>query len=104
HVGFPPVGATLHYVDGDKDFNSDFNISIESLLKWDKWSDKQKQALARIGDTIDILIFAERYFTKVESFYIWLWSRQEEIHKKEIDDANQLRERVRAIEQEGRRK
>lgn len=104
HIGFPPVGATLRYADGDKDFNSDFNISIESLLKWDEWSGKQKQALARIGDTVDILLFAERYFTKVESFYLWLWSRQEGIHKKEIDDANQLRERARAIEQEGRKK
>lgn len=104
HIGFPPVGATLHYADGDKDFNSDFNISIESLLKWDEWSGKQKQALARIGDTVEILLFAERYFKKVESFYLWLWSRQEGIHKKEIDDANQLRERARAIEQEGRKK
>jgi len=104
HIGFPPVGATLHYADGDKDFNSDFNISIESLLKWNEWSGKQKQALARIGDIIDILLFAERYFTKVESFYLWLWSRQEGIHKKEIDDANQLRERARAIEQEGKKK
>ena len=103
HVGLPPVGATLHYVAGDKDFNSAFNMSIESLLKWDEWSGNQKQALARIGDTIDIILFAERYFTKVESFYLWLWSRQEEIHKKEIDDANQLRERARAIEQEGRK-
>ncbi len=33
HISFPPVGATLHYVDGDKDFDSNFNISIESLLK-----------------------------------------------------------------------
>ena len=104
HVGFPPVGATLQYVAGEKDYNSTFNMSIESLLKWDKWSGNQKQALAHIGDIIDILLFAERYFTKVESFYLWLWSRQEEIHKKEIDDANQLGERVRAIEQEGRKK
>ncbi len=69
----------------------------------EEWSGNQKQALARIGDAIDILLFVERYFKKVEGFYMWLWSRQEEIHKKEIDDANQLREKARAIEQEGRK-
>lgn len=100
HVNFPPVGATVRYVAGDKDYNSSFNMSIESLLKWDEWNGKQKEALARMGNEIDILSFSEQYFKKVESFYIWLWSRQEEIHKKEIDDANQLRERARAIEQE----
>lgn len=104
HFGFPPVSAVFKYNAGVKDYNSAFNIPIESLLKWDEWSGKQKQALARIGDAIDILLFVERYFKKVESFYMWLWSRQEEIHKKEIDDANQLRERARAIEQEGRKK
>ncbi len=104
HVGFPPVGATLHYVAGEKDFNSTFNMSIESLLRWDEWSGKQKQALTRMGNEIDILLFVERYFKKVESFHIWLWTRQEDIHKKEIDDANRIRERARAIEQEGRKK
>lgn len=104
HVGFPPVGATLRYVAGEEDYTSTFNMSIESLLEWREWSGKQKQALAHMGNGIDIFSFVERYFEKLESFYIWLWSRQEEIHKKEIDDVNQLRKRARAIEQKSRKK
>jgi hypothetical protein len=53
--------------------------------------------LNKIGKSIDIRQFVERYFSKIESFYEWLWRRQSEIHAKEIEATNQLILRARAL-------
>jgi hypothetical protein len=72
-------------------------LDIPKLLEWDGWNKAEKVALGKMGKSIDILEFVERYYGKVEAFYVWLWKRQAELHQAEVDEANALIKRARAL-------
>lgn len=102
HFRIAPIQTTFTLTPsgkevGDFDLKSSYELPVELLLQSNEWTTEQKKALARIGEKLDILSFVEAYFSKVESFYQWLWERQASFHADDIEATNQLRDRARAI-------
>jgi hypothetical protein len=85
---------TWNKVQGEK---VSYVLDIPKLLEWRGWNGGEKETLRKMGQSIDILEFAERYYSKVEAFYIWLWKRQAELHAKEVEETNGLIKRARAL-------
>lgn len=56
-----------------------------------------KGFLKQMGEGLHIRTFVERYFTKVEDFYMRIWERQAELHNDEIEAANVLRDKAKAM-------
>ena len=77
-----------------------FKLSTDELLKWDRWTTKERTILARMGKMIDVGELTIRYFSKVERFYTWLWGRQFEFHATEIMTTNALRAKAQTINQQ----
>jgi hypothetical protein len=101
HHGILPITAELKVIQRGVEIKSDgFKLSTNELLKWDRWTTKERTILAKMGKTMDVGEFAIRYFSKVEKFYIWLWGRLFEIHATEIMTTNALRAKAQAINQQ----
>jgi hypothetical protein len=101
HHGILPITADLKVIQRGVEIKSDgFKLSTNELLKWDRWTTKERTILARMGKTIDVGELAIRYFSKVEKFYIWLWGRLFEIHATEIMTTNALRAKAQAMSQQ----
>ena len=69
---------------------SSFNLSVPDLLKWDGWDADAKKELQKMSKPISLLDLVDQYFGKIQAFYTWLWSRQEDIEGDEIDKAISL--------------
>jgi hypothetical protein len=101
HHGILPVTAELKVIQQGIEIRSDgFKLSTDELLKWDRWTTKERTILARMGKTIDVGELTIRYFSKVERFYTWLWGRQFEIHATEIMITNALRAKAQTMNQQ----
>ena len=101
HHGILPITAELKVIQQGIEIKSDgFKLSTNELLKWDRWTTKERAILARMGKMIDVRELTIRYYSKVEKFYIWLWGRQFEIHATEIMTTNALRAKAQTIDQQ----
>ena len=101
HHGILPITAELKVIQQGIEIRSDgFKLSTNELLKWDRWTTKERAILARMGKTIDVGELTIRYFSKVERFYTWLWGRQFEIHATEIMTTNALRAKAQIMNQQ----
>jgi hypothetical protein len=100
HRGILPITADLKVIRGAEIRSDGFKLSTNELLKWDRWTTKERTILARMGKTIDVGELATRYFSKVERFYIWLWGRQFEIYATEIMITNALQAKAQSIDQQ----
>ena len=75
-----------------------FWLPVPDLIEWAGWNDKAKEGLQSLGREFFILPFVERYFQKIENFYLWLWDNQTQWYKEEIEATNKLRELARAMD------
>jgi hypothetical protein len=101
HHGILPITAELKTIQqGIEIKSSGFKLSTNELLKWNRWTTKERTILARMGKTIDIGELTVRYFSKIEKFYAWLWGRQFEVYSTEIMTTNALRARAQIINQQ----
>ncbi len=102
HVGVVPIMTTftLTRKGAGFDTNTEFTIPIESALSWDGWNETARDSLKQMGEGLHIRTFVERYFTKVEDFYMRLWERQAELHNDEIEATNVLRDNAKAMHDE----
>lgn len=96
HYSLAPVSSSLRFWK-DQSVQSAYRINRQELLKWDGWTSGSSKVIGRMTDDIRLLEFATEYFHQIESFYSWLWERQGEIHKQEIDEANILRDQAGSI-------
>lgn len=94
HYSVIPTAAEMTYSPGNGESHG-FKIQVKTLLGLKRWKAGDRLALKKLGPTIDIAEFANRYFKKIEAFYLWLWKRQAEIHAPELQTSNKLRERAR---------
>lgn len=101
HVRPVPINAILTGGPAGRGLSSAFEVPVDELLEWDEWTGGQRAALSRIGDSLDLLSFSERYFQKLLAFYEWLWQRQAEIHYDAIEATNQLRDKASTIYDNG---
>jgi hypothetical protein len=98
HHGILPITAELKVIQQGIEIKPDgFKLSTGELLKWDRWTNKERTILARMGKTMDVGEFTIRYYSKVEKFYVWLWGRLFEIHATEIMITNALRAKAQAM-------
>ncbi len=105
HVSLPPIASrTLIERDQLKEplkfKESIFYIPLHSLLSWDGWSPGAKVELKNMPNGLAILPFATEYFKQLEGFYTWLWGRQSELHKIQINETNNLKDKARMIYKE----
>jgi len=101
HHGILPITADLKVIQQGVEIKSGgFKLSTNELLKWDRWTGKERTIIARMGKTIDVGELATRYYSKVEKFYIWLWGRLFEIHATEIMITNALLAKAQTMNQQ----
>lgn len=101
HHGILPITAELKVIQQGVEIRPDgFKLSTDELLKWDRWTTKERTILAKMGKTIDVGELANRYFSKVERFYIWLWGHLFEMHATEIMITNALRANAQTMNQQ----
>jgi len=89
HRKLPSVGSTITFTQ-ETGLNKAFMVAIPSLLEWDGWSGRARAILLSKGDTLRLREFVQQYFQQVESFHKWLWVKQVELHKEDVDRLNQL--------------
>ena len=77
-----------------------FYLPSHSLLSNGGWTTEARAELNGMPEGLAILPFATEYFQKVEGFYRWLWGRQAEVHKAQLDATNALKDEARAIYKE----
>jgi hypothetical protein len=68
----------------DKSFEFSFFLSKSELLQWSGWTHKGKPFLAIAKKEIPIEQFVNDYERLISDFHIWLYTRLEEIHSKEL--------------------
>jgi len=101
HRTLPVVVSVISW-SRDEGLNRTFKVASESLLEWKKWKPLARKKLRQLKDGLPIRQFAEEYYAEVESFYQWLWTKQAEIHKQDIDRLNEIKRRARlAFEEAG---
>jgi hypothetical protein len=94
HRKLPSVGSRITYTQ-ETGINKAFMVSIPSLLEWDGWSKQAREKLVSAGNSLQLRDFVQQYFKQVESFHKWLWGKQVELHKDDVDRLNQLIEEAR---------
>lgn len=101
HKSLPFVGSVLHW-NRDKGEKRAFIVSSGCLLEWDGWKPLARAKIEGMKHGVPIRQFAEEYHAEVRSFAQWLWTKQMEIHKQDIDRLNEMKEQARsAFEQAG---
>ena len=94
HRNLPTVGSVISY-NPKSGLNKMFRIPMESLLAWDGWSPLAEEKLRAMGENFHISRFVEEYFHQVEAFHKWLWDRQVELHREDIEQLNRLKKEAR---------
>ena len=89
HEQLVPMVAELRFIE-KTGIESSFNLSVPDLLKWDGWDADAKKELQKMSKPISLLDLVDQYFGKIQAFYTWLWSSQEDIEGDEIDKAISL--------------
>lgn len=94
HRNLPPVGSRIAY-NRHAGLSKMFRISTKSLLEWDKWKPLARAKLENMDEHFPLRQFAEEYYAEVESFYKWLWNRQAELHREDVERLNKMKEKAR---------
>lgn len=101
HRSLPFVGSVISYTR-EAGLKRVFMVSSRHLLEWDGWKPKAKAKIEQMKDGLHIRKFATEYHDDVQSFAKWLWNKQMEIHKDDIDRLNKLKGQARlAFQQAG---
>jgi hypothetical protein len=105
HLSLPPIASRVRigrdHADAPLQFSeSVFHIPSDALLSWDGWKPEARAELRRMPDGIALLPFATEYFQQIECFYTWLWGRQGDLHKAQLDATNALRDKARSMYKE----
>lgn len=105
HVGLPPIASRVvigrDQLEAPLQFKeSVFHLPSHALLSWEGWTAEAKVRLSEMPKGLAILPFVTEYFQQVEDFYTWLWRRQAELHKAQLDTANALKDKARSIYKE----
>jgi hypothetical protein len=94
HRNLPTVGSKIIYTP-ETGLNKTLRIPMDSLLEWDGWSHLARKKLRAMGESFKISKFVEEYFHQVETFYKWLWERQVEMHKEDIERLNMIKQEAK---------
>ena len=105
HVSLPPIASRVvigrDQLEAPLQFKEAvFHLPSDSLLSWDGWTPEAKAELSGLPNGLAILSFATEYFQQVEGFYTWLWSRQAQVHKAQLDTTNALKDKARSVYKE----
>jgi len=92
HKGLPMFSATLTL---NTKLESSVMLNVKKLRSWEKWSKKAKEHIDTLGDEIRLDELIDSYRLLVIDFYNWFGKRQEEFHKKEIEEVTKLQNRIR---------
>jgi hypothetical protein len=77
--------------DGTPKIEKKVLLRTEDLISFDRWNSTAREYLNKPDKQIDLLEIIDLYRTKVINFYLWVISRQNEIHKNEIFLVDQKR-------------
>lgn len=94
HRNLPAVGSEITYTP-ETGLKKAFMISTESLLEWDGWNPIARKKLQTMGKSFPLRMFVEDYFSQVASFHQWLWGKQVELHKEDVERLNKLKKEAR---------
>lgn len=95
HRNLPAVGSQIVYTP-ETGLNKAFRVSVESLLEWDGWNHLAKKKLKSMGNSFKLREFVEDYFSQIESFHKWLWEKQVELHREEVERLNKLKQEAKS--------
>jgi hypothetical protein len=94
HRNLPFVGSLISYTR-EAGLKRAFIVSSIHLLEWNGWKPKARAKIAEMKDGLHIRKFATEYHDDVQSFAKWLWNKQMEIHKDDMDRLKKLKEQAR---------
>jgi len=97
HHDVAPVSWKMSWQAGEPEMQNAFQLPTAEVARWLQRNDPAQDALKRMGKSINVLSFVDRYFGKVESFHVWLWQRQSEFHREELANTARLQEQARAM-------
>jgi hypothetical protein len=98
HFALPNISHSVQIGSSGTLTSTFFALPSESLLELEEWNQQAKTALMGMPNGLIIRPFASEYFHQIEGFYAWLWRRQEEVHKSELDIARALEDKVMALQ------
>jgi hypothetical protein len=84
------VGAILNL----NDINANLTVDMSVLSENFDWNRFAKEFLNSKETDEKLETLASDYFSLVNGFHQWFYSRQLEIHAEEFKEANELRERI----------
>ena len=105
HVALLPIASHIVVARDQKETPLQFKESVfqlpsRLLLRWDGWTREARAELGRMPNGLAVLPFVTEYFEQVKGFYTWLWGRQAEVHKAQLDTTSALRDRALSIYKE----
>ena len=84
HYRLPLAGAEVKIQPGKAEERG-FNLQIERLREWDNWHQLSLAYMAQFDENIPLRIIAAGYMNTIREFYAWLYDREEDMHKDQLD-------------------
>jgi hypothetical protein len=98
HVGNPPTQTVVSWSPGGSVPPLSFvRLSRRALLEWDKWNEPARRFVSEMEGDIHLRDLVETYSRVVREFYEWMGSRLLEIHRDELDELRDIRERIASM-------
>jgi hypothetical protein len=98
HKGLVPIVATLSDTGPNNALVSSVILDLKTLRSWDNWDERAKTYLAPLRGNLQLHEIVSSYADLVESFYIWLEKRMQEIHSPAFQELDDLQAQLRAVQ------
>lgn len=97
HVGQAPVSATIRFGDGTSTPTGAFELQVDELQKWDKWSSVSRTFILGQGEAVHLLETVQKYDRKIYGFYNWLLEHIRVACREPLQEFEALQESLRQL-------
>ena len=99
---FPISHLTADHIGTSNEWNIETHLTllVADLKKWGEWHPRAEEYLAAGDAQLDLHQLVTDYTSSVKSFRSWLQIRQQEVHKKDMDELSRRLKAIRAVEDE----
>ena len=89
HNRLPAATPTFKWSQS-QEFDNQIILHRDHLLEWSGWCSQSKKYLSEQGEQLNLDTLITEYNDKVNSFYGWFETAQNDIHKIEFEEMNRL--------------
>lgn len=83
HRELPFVGFTVSLGLADNPTTTEFELNVELLLKWDRWSAPSRKLLNESGKTVALRDVLKEHVRLLSALYTWVFEQAECLHRYE---------------------